>query len=96
MRSLLQKADTSARQADAQLEFRRPDLAFVEYLTAFTILVNVMPRHKDFPELNKRRGELWQLNLGLKAVGPIHRKHVDAVLLTGTDLADRCTACEVR
>jgi ubiquitin carboxyl-terminal hydrolase 8 len=68
MKSLLQKADTSARQADAHLEFRRPDLAFIEYLAAFTILVNLVPRHKDFPELNKRRGELWQLNAGLKAV----------------------------
>lgn len=68
MRTLLQKADVSAKQADTHLDFRRPDLAFIEYLTAFTILVNYVPKHKDFPELSNDRGELWRLNKGLKMV----------------------------
>lgn len=68
MRTLLHKADTSAKQADTHLDFRRPDLAYIEYLTAFSIVVNSIPRHKDFPELSHQRGELWRLNKGLQQV----------------------------
>ncbi|EMC99695.1 hypothetical protein BAUCODRAFT_45097, partial [Baudoinia panamericana UAMH 10762] len=35
-------------QANTLLNFRRPDLAFVEYLHASEIVINLIPRHKDY------------------------------------------------
>ncbi|KAI9811533.1 MAG: ubiquitin-specific protease doa4 [Thelocarpon impressellum] len=77
MKTLLHKADMSAKAADTHLDFHRPDLAYVEYLTAFSIIVNLVPRHKDFPTLSSNRGELWQLNRGLqKRINSQHEKFV--------------------
>ncbi|KAI9887730.1 MAG: ubiquitin-specific protease doa4 [Watsoniomyces obsoletus] len=67
IKTLLQQAGQSAKQADTYLSFNRPDLAYVEYLTAFNIVVHVIPRHKDFPSLSSDRGDLWRLNKGLQA-----------------------------
>ena len=68
MKTLLQRAHGSAKQADTFLEFKRPELAYVEYLTAANIIVDLVPRHKDFPSLNTDRGELWRLNKDLQNV----------------------------
>lgn len=68
MRTLLQIAHTSAKQAETYLDFKRPDLAYVEYLTASNIVVELVPRHKDFPSLNADRGELWRLNKDIRNV----------------------------
>lgn len=40
-------AERSLQQAQSNIHFRRPDLAFVEYLRASEIAVQVIPRHKD-------------------------------------------------
>ena len=61
-------AETSAKSADTHLEFRRADLAYVDYLTAFALFVNIIPRHKDAPELRNSGGELWRLNRALQSV----------------------------
>ncbi|KAI9805958.1 MAG: hypothetical protein M1825_000572 [Sarcosagium campestre] len=66
MRTLLNYADSSAKQADTHLDFNRPDLAYVEYLLASNILVHLIPRHKDFPALSQGRGDLWRINTSLK------------------------------
>ncbi|GAB7355318.1 hypothetical protein MBLNU459_g5851t1 [Dothideomycetes sp. NU459] len=47
-------ADSSLKQADTFLEYRRPDLAYVEYLRAFEIAANVIPRHSSHPSLTNR------------------------------------------
>ncbi|KAF7192997.1 Ubiquitin carboxyl-terminal hydrolase 4 [Pseudocercospora fuligena] len=40
-------AERSLQQAQSYIDFRRPDLAFVDYLRAYEIAVSVIPRHKD-------------------------------------------------
>ncbi|KAK4549510.1 hypothetical protein LTR36_006507 [Oleoguttula mirabilis] len=46
--TLLDTADHGLAQAKTLVDFRRPDLAFVEYLRASDILVTVIPHHKDY------------------------------------------------
>ncbi len=64
---MLHQAEQSAKQADTYRTFNRLDLAYVEYLTAFNIVVHLIPRHKDFPSLNSDRSDLWRLNKSLQA-----------------------------
>lgn len=45
---LYDRAEKALGQAKYQVDFRRPDLAFVEYLRAYEIAVEVLPRHRDF------------------------------------------------
>ncbi|KAI9847465.1 MAG: ubiquitin-specific protease doa4 [Sclerophora amabilis] len=66
MRTMLQQADQSARQAEANLDFGRLDLAYIEYLIATDLVANQVPRHKDYPELHTGRGRMWQLHLDLQ------------------------------
>lgn len=68
MRTLLQQAEESAKQAETYLLFKRPDLAYVEYLTASNIVVDLVPRHKDFPALSADREGLWRMNKNLRNV----------------------------
>ncbi|KAK5151899.1 hypothetical protein LTR04_006520, partial [Oleoguttula sp. CCFEE 6159] len=58
---LLDTASASVRQADTFLNFRQPHLAYVEYLRASEILVNIIPRHKDAVALQGDRGRLYSL-----------------------------------
>ena len=62
---LIRAADTSLKQAYALVDFRRPDLAFTEYLRASEIAVSVIPRNKEYthftvdqPERAKQFGVL--------------------------------------
>lgn len=45
---LYDRAEQALSQAKGQIDFRRPDLAFVEYLRACEIVVEILPRHRDF------------------------------------------------
>ncbi|KAI4216953.1 MAG: hypothetical protein LQ351_000902 [Letrouitia transgressa] len=47
----------SANQAASNVSFKRPDLAYVEYLSSSTILLELIPRHKDYPALQADREE---------------------------------------
>ena len=58
---LIEDADRALKQADLILRtFRRPDLSYVEYLRAFEIVVEVIPRNKGWPDLqmDHRGGDL--------------------------------------
>ncbi|KAL9041261.1 MAG: hypothetical protein Q9180_001398 [Flavoplaca navasiana] len=59
IRTLLGQAQQSANQANADITFGRPERAYVEYLLSSNILLEVIPRHKDFPTLNSDR-EGWR------------------------------------
>ena len=48
LKQLHERADQALNQAKSYIDFRRPDLAFVEYLRAYEIAVEVLPRHKDY------------------------------------------------
>lgn len=49
--SLLQTADLALKQSQNLLDFRRPDLAYVEYLRASEIVVHLVPEHRDHFDL---------------------------------------------
>jgi len=45
---LYERAEAAFRQANTNADFGRPDLAFVEYLRAYEIAVETLPKHKDY------------------------------------------------
>lgn len=45
---LLEYAERSLQQAKGHIEFRRPDHAFMNYLRAFEIAIEVIPKHHDY------------------------------------------------
>lgn len=46
--SLLESAEQSLKDAKFNVDFRRPDVAFVDYLRAYEIAVEVIPHHRDY------------------------------------------------
>ncbi|TKA27415.1 hypothetical protein B0A50_05027 [Salinomyces thailandicus] len=65
IRHLLDLADTGLKQAvNLNQNFRRPDLAFVEYLRAFDIVANVIPHHHDWASFSidqPERAQQWRV-----------------------------------
>lgn len=66
LRKVLEIGDVHMRQATTFNDFRRPDLALQEYIMAFTIAVDKVPRHKDYPSMKSDRGDLNRLYHALK------------------------------
>lgn len=66
IRRLLLDAESYAKQADTHIDFRRPDLALQDYVKASIIVVDIIPRHKEYPDLKADRGELHRLYAGLQ------------------------------
>jgi ubiquitin carboxyl-terminal hydrolase 8 len=68
LRYILKNALELAKKADANLDFGRPDIAYEDYLMASEIIINYLPSHKEFPDINAERGESWKLYRGLQSV----------------------------
>ncbi|XXG95978.1 ubiquitin-specific protease doa4 [Hypoxylon texense] len=66
LRKVLELGDAHMRQATTFNDFGRPDLALQEYIKAFTIAVDKVPRHKDYPSMKPDRGDLNRLYNALK------------------------------
>ena len=66
LRKVLEIGDSHMRQAITFNDFRRPDLALQEYIKAFTIAVDAVPKHKDYPSLKHDREDLGRLYNALK------------------------------
>ncbi|KAI0155294.1 hypothetical protein GGR57DRAFT_464754 [Xylariaceae sp. FL1272] len=66
LRRLLEIGDSSMRQALTFNQFGRPDMALQEYIKAFTIAVDKVPKHKDYPSLKADRGDLNRMYQALK------------------------------
>ncbi|KAK4999773.1 ubiquitin-specific protease doa4 [Elasticomyces elasticus] len=64
--TLLKTAETAAKQAQTLLDFRRPDLAYVEYIRASEIVLNTIPQHPDVYELRNGRGDRHRLYQALQ------------------------------
>ena len=64
IRKILLDAELLAKQADTHIDFRRPDIALQEYLKAYTLATDVIPRHKDYPSLTGQ-GDLHHSYMGL-------------------------------
>ncbi|KAL8648552.1 MAG: hypothetical protein Q9210_004919 [Variospora velana] len=60
IRTLLEQAQQSASQANASISFGKPDRAYIEYLRSSNILLEIIPRHKDYPMLKSDR-EGWRM-----------------------------------
>lgn len=52
---LIQIAESSLRQAVTLLEYRKPDLAYLEYLRSYEILVNFVCQNPGYPDFKARR-----------------------------------------
>ena len=65
---LVKEAQQSLSNADSLLSFRRPDLAYQDYLRAFEIAANIIPRHPDHPTLTGRRNAAQQAHTDLLKV----------------------------
>ncbi|KAH6647459.1 hypothetical protein BKA67DRAFT_577532 [Truncatella angustata] len=66
LRKVLETGDASMRQAITFGDFGRNDLALREYIKAFTIAVEKIPKHKDYPAVKNDRTDLGRLYLALK------------------------------
>ncbi|CAF9902848.1 MAG: ubiquitin-specific protease doa4 [Alectoria fallacina] len=66
IRSLLSRAQQSTVQVGTDVSFKRPDRAYVEYLVSSELLLNIIPKHKDFPTVNSGRGDLKQIYKSLR------------------------------
>lgn len=79
MGHLLHVAEQSTKGAENLLEYRRPDLAYVEYLCAMEIVTKLIPRHKDAVVLHHDRGTMHRLNKDLaKVCMPLYFSHAIA------------------
>lgn len=58
MNILLERAQQSAKKAAADIEFKRLDRAYIEWLVSSDVLLEVIPRHRSYPDLNTSRGDL--------------------------------------
>lgn len=57
---MLNNARQSTAQVGTNVSFKRPDRAYVEYLISTELLLNVIPKHKDYPSLLSRQGEIYR------------------------------------
>ncbi|KAH6679348.1 ubiquitin carboxyl-terminal hydrolase-like protein [Halenospora varia] len=75
IRTVLAAGETLAKQADTQLDFRRPEIAIQEYIKASIIAVEIIPRHKDYVSIQSDRGELHRRYMALnKRITTQHTK----------------------
>ena len=61
MRTLLGHAQQHSKLATTNIGFKKQDRAYVEHLVSSEILLNLLPRHKDYPNLVSDSGELGRL-----------------------------------
>jgi len=56
---LVTTAENSLRQAVTLLEYRKPDLAYLEYLRCYEITVNFVCRNPGYPDFKAGRGPVF-------------------------------------
>ena len=57
---MLNNARQSTAQVGTAVSFKRPDRAYVEYLISTELLLNVIPKHKDYPSLISKHGDIYR------------------------------------
>ena len=73
MGTLIARAEESAKKANTDVSFKRPDRAYVEWVISSDIITNHIPRHRDYPALNSQRGDLHQRYRNLYKVTQLSR-----------------------
>ncbi|RKF59005.1 Ubiquitin carboxyl-terminal hydrolase 4 [Golovinomyces cichoracearum] len=66
IKTIIRECEYLVKVSDASLEFRRPDIALQQYLQASIIAIEIIPRHKEYHDLQFDRPELFKLYSGLK------------------------------
>ena len=66
IRSLLGAAQASVTRVNTDVTYKRPEFAYIEYLVSSEILLNVIPRHKDFASMKSDRNQWGQLYNNLR------------------------------
>ena len=56
---LVTAAENALRQAVSLLEYRKPDLAYTEYLRCYEILVNYITKNSSFPDFKRRNSPTY-------------------------------------
>ncbi|KKY20326.1 putative ubiquitin carboxyl-terminal hydrolase [Diplodia seriata] len=62
---MLEMAELSSKQIDSFLDFRRPDLAYLEYIVASELVFNRIPNNRDAPLVKEDRGTRYQRHKAL-------------------------------
>ena len=57
---MLNNARQSTAQVGTAVTLKRPDRAYVEYLISTDLLLNVIPKNKDYPSLMSKQGEIYR------------------------------------
>ncbi|KAL8790699.1 MAG: hypothetical protein Q9195_006241 [Heterodermia aff. obscurata] len=52
IRTLLNRAQQAATQANSMVDFQHIDRAYVQYMISCDILLNLIPHHRDFPSVS--------------------------------------------
>ena len=69
---MLNNARQSTAQVGTAVSFKRPDRAYVEYLISTELLLNVIPKHKDYPSFISRQEEIYRALCKVRRIyGPI-------------------------
>ena len=70
MNALIDRAGQCTKNAKINVELKRPDRAYVEWLMSSDIILHIIPLHRNYPELNRQRGDLHQKYRHLIKVRP--------------------------
>lgn len=62
---MIEMAEQSTKQIDSLLDFRRPDLAYLEYIVASELVFNRIPNCRDAPLVREDRGTRYQRHRSL-------------------------------
>lgn len=65
---MIEMAEQSTKQIDSLLDFRRPDLAYLEYIVASELVFNRIPNCRDAPLVREDRGTRYQRHRSLVKV----------------------------
>lgn len=57
--SLITAAENSLRQAVTLVQYRKPDVAYLEYLRTYEILVTFIPSSPRYPDFKAGKGPLY-------------------------------------
>jgi ubiquitin carboxyl-terminal hydrolase 8 len=57
IRRIIQQAETLAKSAESSLDFKRPDVALQDFIKASIIIMEIVPRHKDYLQVSPGSGE---------------------------------------
>ena len=68
IRTLLNRAQQAATQANSMVDFQQIDHAYVQYMISCDILLNLIPRHRDFPSVNNGNSEWHRSYISIRKV----------------------------